>query len=159
MDSKRQWSIGAILLGFVLVAAAFIGRVGSRPRTPEQARAYNEAAADLYRLHYEAAAAREASSHPDSARSGQSSLAEKKLGAAADAGLPIDPSTATVERTARELAAAQQRYAELRAELERARAHAGSPVAALLWPGIGLIALGACGLLSARSRGPEDVEG
>jgi len=159
MGSNRQWPIGAILLGIVLVAAAFIGRVGSRPWTPEQARAYNEAAADAYRLHYEAAAAREAASHPDSPRPGQSGLAEKRLGTAADAGLPIDPSTATAERTASELAAAEQRYARLRTELESARSHTGSPVAALLWPGIGLIAVGACGLLSARSRGPEHADG
>jgi len=159
MDSKRQWSIGAILLGIVLVAAAFIGRVGSRTWTAEQARSYNQAAADLYRLHYEAAAAREVSNHPDSARSGQASGAEKRLGMAADAALPIDPSTATAERTASELAAAEQRYAQLRAELESARAHTGSPVAALLWPGIGLIAAGACGLFSMRSFGPKDAEG
>jgi len=159
MHSKLNWSIGAILLGIALVAAAFVWRAGSRGWTPEQARAYNKAAADLYRLHYEAAAAREISEHPDSARSGQSRLAGERLGVAADAGSPIDPGTATAERTASELAAAKQRYEESRAELESARTHRSSPVAALLWPGIGLIALGVCGLFLTRSREPGDVDG
>src|SRR5262249_553973 len=119
---------------------------------------YNEAAADLYRLHYEAGAAREVSDHPDSARSGQSRLADKRLGMAADAGPPIDPSTATAERTASELSAAKQRYAEFGAELDSARMHTGSPVAILLWPGIGLVAFGMCSLISMRSRGPEGAE-
>src|SRR5262245_23335498 len=99
MESRIGWSVIAVVLGIALLAAAFVWRTGSRPWSDEQARSYNAAAADLYRLRYQAAAARELAQRPNASGSAQARQANSVLGSAADAGIIIDPSTATLERT------------------------------------------------------------
>src|SRR5262249_459258 len=153
MEHRARWSLSALMLGGALLAASLGGRQSTRPWTVEQARTYNEASTDLYRLSYEAVIVQEMRAS-NSSRSVQSRFGEHVLGNnngyPADAAPPIDPRMATPERTTAQLAAAKTRYEQVRADLDGARSRAGSPVGGLMWPGVGLIVAGILGSVYAR---------
>jgi hypothetical protein len=148
----KQFSTIALVLGLALVAASFVWKQSHGAWSPEQAANYSEAAAELHRLTYEAAQAQDLLSKSHSSAEAQKSLADKRLAKVADAPGPVDPKTATPERTIAAYADAKKRYDEARAALDQARSHGEGTASVLRWIGVALAVVGLTGLAIFRSH-------
>src|SRR5262245_44906545 len=154
----RRASIVTMAVGIVVIAASFAWPSlagGRRIWTDQQAQAYSQAGAEFHRLTYEAAAIQDMAKQRAAKGNPRSALADARLADAANTGGVIDPATATTERTATELAAAEKRYKQLRVDLENARESGQSPVMAVLLAGAGLFLVGLIGVIVSRANDPN----
>jgi hypothetical protein len=144
----------------VLVAASFVWPSfagGNRAWTEEDAKSYQQAAAQLHRLHFEAAKAQDAAKENAAKSNPQASFADKKLASVAsnDKNTLVDPSSASADRLASELEAAKKKYEEQRAALDSARSRGGNISSLLFWAGL---AAAAAGLISLATTAGDDRE-
>jgi hypothetical protein len=150
-ETMRKNSYLILLGGVVLVAISWVWpRLvgGTQSWSDEQAESYAQAAAALHTLTYKTAQAQEMAQRTAAGKNPQVVLADKQLSKAAAAGTPVDPTTATADRMATELAVAKERYQRERGQFEAARSHGQSMATIMRWLGAALIAFG----LIARLR-------